>query len=245
MRAEALRILLDAKVPFLVAGTYAYAHHTGIYRDTKDLDIFIRERDGFEALAAFEQQGWRTERYVHGWLHKAFFKDYLVDLIFSSGNAIVSVDDEWFEHADDAQILGFQCKVPPPEEIFWSKSFILERHRFDGAELNHLLLRAGKNMDWERVLRRFDGFWELLLGHVMLFRFVYPSERDCVPDWVMAELLARTLATVKQGNWQRRVCRGSLTSGINYKIDLDEWGFIDAREEAHLAADEASEPKEH
>ena len=47
------------------------------------------------------------------------------------------------------------------------------------------------------MLRRFDRYWEVLLGHLMMFRFAYPCERDAVPDWVMAELLSRALDTVQ------------------------------------------------
>lgn len=241
-RANALKVLLDAKVPFLVGGAYAYATYTGIWRDTKDLDLFIREHDGNAALNALEEAGWTGERYVHGWLHKAYWDDYLVDLIFASGNGITVVDDEWFEHASTAEVLGMQVQLPPPEEIFWSKAFILERHRFDGAELNHLILRTGPEMDWTRVLRRFDGHWELLLGHLMFFRYAYPSERKCVPDWLVDELLERTRQTVREGNWHERICRGTFTSGVNYGVDVAEWGFIDGRDFAELRQEGDHEP---
>ena len=36
-------------------------------------------------------------------------------------------------------VLDKEVKLCPPEEIIWSKSFIMERERFDGADINHLL----------------------------------------------------------------------------------------------------------
>jgi hypothetical protein len=228
-RARAVGLLLDAGVPFVVGGAYAYATYTGIYRDTKDLDLFPRKRDAGKALEVLELDGWRTERTDEVWLYKAFKGEYFVDFIFSSGNGVAVVDDEWFEHAKVATVFGHRCLVAPAEEIIWSKSFVNERERYDGADVNHLILKAGRTMDWDRVLRRFDRYWEVLFSHLMMFRFAYPSERDIVPDWLMAELLSRTLETVKEGNWEDNYCRGNLISRVNYHVDIHHWGFRDGR----------------
>ncbi len=109
-RARAIGLLLDAGVPFVVGGAYAYATYTGIYRDTKDLDLFPRKRDAGRALEVLELDGWRTERTDEVWLYKAFKGEYFVDFIFSSGNGVAVVDDEWFEHAQD----GHHLRPPVP-----------------------------------------------------------------------------------------------------------------------------------
>jgi hypothetical protein len=228
-RAYAIQLLSDAGIPFLVGGAYAFAHYTGIYRDTKDLDLFIRKVDADRALELLAQNEWRTESNVHGWLHKAFWDDYLVDIIFASGNGLTIVDDGWFEHAVCAQLLGCACKVPPAEEIFWSKAFVLERERYDGHELTHLLVKAGANFDWPRLLKRFDRYWEVLLSHLMLFRFAYPADRAIVPEWLMQELLSRASGSVQEGDWERKLCRGRLLSHVQYQVDLNEWGYEDGR----------------
>jgi hypothetical protein len=113
--------------------------------------------------------------------------------------------------------------------MIWSKAFVNERERYDGSDVNHLLLKAGRQMDWERMMRRFDRYWEVLFSHLMMFRYAYPSERDVVPDWVMAELLSRTLDTVREGNWEELICRGNLISRVNYHVDIHHWGFRDGR----------------
>ena len=38
---EVLRILKERQIPFVVSGAFALHEHTGIWRDTKDLDIFM------------------------------------------------------------------------------------------------------------------------------------------------------------------------------------------------------------
>ncbi|MFL5344138.1 MAG: nucleotidyltransferase family protein [Hyalangium sp.] len=226
-RARALRLLLDVGVPFVVGGAYAYAHHTGIHRDTKDLDLFLRKADADRAIALFEANGWRTERNTHGWLHKAFWGECLVDLIFSAGNSIAQVDDAWVGHGVEGEVLGQRCLISPAEEILWSKAFVLERERFDGTELNHLIRAAGPRMDWERILQRFERYWEVLLGHLMFFRFAYPSEREHVPAWVMWDLLGRGFDSVRGGNWSGKLCRGRLLSQPGYRVDVEECGYED------------------
>src|SRR4051794_5934065 len=138
VRARAIEVLQDAGVPFVVGGAYAYAQYTGVYRDTKDLDLFPRKRDALRALEVLGKDGWRTERTDEVWLYKAFKGEYFVDFIFSSGNGVAVVDDEWFEHAKLGEVFGHQCLIAPAEEMIWSKAFVVERERYDGADVNHL-----------------------------------------------------------------------------------------------------------
>src|SRR5262245_58588621 len=45
-----LHVLSDAQVPFLVGGSHALLTYTGIVRETKDFDLFIRRADLDAAL---------------------------------------------------------------------------------------------------------------------------------------------------------------------------------------------------
>src|SRR5206468_1316705 len=97
-------------------------------------------------------------------------------VIFSSGNGVAKVDDEWFEHATAGRFLGEDIQLCPPEEMIWSKGFLLERERCDAADVIHLIHARGPRLDWERLLRRFGPHWRVLLSHLILFGFVYPGE---------------------------------------------------------------------
>ncbi len=70
--------------------------------------------------------------------------------------------------------MDVEVLLAPPEEMIWSKSFVLERERYDGADVNHLLHACGESLDWERLLHRFDRYWEVLFSHLLLFQFAYP-----------------------------------------------------------------------
>ncbi|MBO0699912.1 MAG: nucleotidyltransferase, partial [Zavarzinella sp.] len=151
----AIRVLRGAGVEFLVGGAYSFARYTGIVRHTKDLDVFLREADVPRALAALAAAGYRTEVTYSHWLAKAFREHHYIDLIYGSGNGAVPVDDGWFAHAMHGEVFGEPVKLCPPEESVWSKAFIMERHRFDGADINHLIQAYGHRMDWRRLLDRF------------------------------------------------------------------------------------------
>jgi hypothetical protein len=229
VRASALRALDEAGVPFLVAGAYAFFEYTGIFRDTKDLDVFLRGRDLEPAFRALEGVGFRTEIEDPGWIGKGWQGEYFVDLIFSSGNGVAAVDDAWFDHARDATVMGVDVRLAPPEEMIWSKSFVVERERYDGHDVNHLILACGARMDWGRVLRRFDRYWEVLFAHVLFFRFAYPSERSKVPGWLVEELTRRALAHEQEGDHPDPICRGNLLSRVQYRHDLEQRGYEDGR----------------
>ena len=57
----------------------------------------------------------------------------------------------------------------------------------------------------------------------MMFRFAYPCDRDQVPDWVMRELMRRTLDTLGRATGSGSVCRGKLLSRVNYRHDIEHW----------------------
>ncbi len=226
VRAAALRALVEDGPPFLVAGAYAFFEYTGIYRDTKDLDLFLRRRHVPRALRALERAGFRAEMTDPDWIAKGFSGEYFVDLIFSSGNGVAVVDDAWFAHAREAVVMGVSCRLAPPEEMIWSKAFVNERERYDGADVVHLVHACGQDLDWERLLERFDQHWEVLFSHLVLYRYVYPSERSRVPPWVLEELCGRTLGSQ---DWPEPVCRGNLISRVQYQHDYERRGYADGR----------------
>jgi hypothetical protein len=226
---QAIRVLHEARVPFLVGGAYALAQYTGIVRHTKDFDVFVRPTDARRALDAFRLTGYRTELTFAHWLGKVFYGQDYVDVIFSSGNGVAKVDERWFAHATPARFLGEDVLLCPPEEMIWSKAFVVERERYDGADINHLLRSCGQVLDWPRILERFGSCWPVLLSHLLLFGFVYPTERDAVPEWVLQDLIGRLEQELQGPPATRRLCRGTLLSRVQYVVDLDQWGYEDAR----------------
>jgi hypothetical protein len=226
---RALTILTDAHIPFLLGGAYAFHQYTGIARHTKDLDVFIHGKNIRRALAIFARNGCRTELTYPHWLGKAYRGDLFVDFIYSSMNGVEPVDDAWFAHATTVTVLGVPVQVCPVEEMIWQKAFIMERERYDGADVAHLLRARGHDLDWARLLDRFGPHWPVLLSHCILATFIYPGDRPIIPNDVMRGLLKRMQGELAASSDADHLCQGTLLSLQQYAIDIEEWGYKDAR----------------
>lgn len=216
-------------VPFLVGGAFAFACFTGIQRNTKDLDLFIRRADYEQVEHALRHTGYSTDLTFPHWLAKVHCGEAFVDLIFNSGNGVSPVDDDWFVHAPRADVLGVPVLISPAEEAIWSKAFIMERERYDGADVAHLIRARGEKMDWPRLLRRFGPHWRVLLSHLVLFGFIYPGERWLVPAWLIDELMNRLRQETQQPVPATRECAGTLLSREQYLPDTEQLGYEDGR----------------
>jgi hypothetical protein len=240
---HALGKLDEAGMPYLVGGAYAFARYTGIERHTKDFDIFIRRSDFDRATDVLSRSGYKTELTFPHWIGKAWNGDDFIDLIFSAGNAVAEVDDLWFRFAVPEKVLGMDVQLIPPEEMLWSKGLIMERERFDGADVAHVLHALGPKLDWRRLMRRYAGYWRVLYAHVILYGFIYPSDRARIPKWVMEEFATRLATEVAQNDPKDKICNGTIISRQQYLKDITEWGYKDARLEplGNMTAEEIAE----
>jgi hypothetical protein len=223
-----LRELTERRFRFVVGGTYALSHHTDVQRETKDLDLFVHRDDIDSILATLSGAGYQSELTYPHWLGKVYHDGRFVDVIFSSGNGLAPVDEAFFEYASKGELFETEVLFCPVEEIIWSKAFIMERERYDGADIAHLLLVCSERLDWERLVRRFGEHWRVLLSHLVLFGFIYPSHRSQIPSWVVEDLTAR-LCLESAGRESVPVCGGTLLSRAQFLTDVHEWGYMDGR----------------
>jgi hypothetical protein len=225
---EAMDVLADAGIPYLVGGAYSLAHYASIVRHTKDFDVFVKKSDLERALEAFDRAGYATERVFPHWLAKAFRdkSDDFVDIIYSSGNGLCDVTQEWFDHAVDGTALGRPAKLVAAEEIIWTKCFIQERERYDGADVAHLIRARGLAMDWDRLVARFFGHEQVLLAQLILFTYIYPADRELVP-WKVIELLYQRVKSERPA--EEKIVRGTFISREQYLSDIRDQGYLDAR----------------
>jgi hypothetical protein len=220
--------LQDADIPFLIGGAYVVEVYAGVSRHTKDFDLYLRPQHVDLALNALKRAGYKTKKTYPHWLAKAGRDRDHVDLIFRAGNGLCEVDDSWFERAHGHEFLGSEVKLCAPEEMIWMKAYIMERERFDGADIAHILQSCAEKLDWAHLVRRFGSDWRVLLSHLVLFGYIYPGERDKIPAAVMDELIAR-LRSERPTAGGDRICRGTLLSRKQYLMDIHERGFRDAR----------------
>jgi len=225
--------LYAAEVPFLIGGAYMVEVCGGVSRSTKDFDLYVRPNHVKAALRALARAGYKTELTFPHWLAKGFYEGDILDLIFRAGNGLCEVDDSWFERARDDELLGVPVKHCAPEEMIWMKAYIMERERFDGADIAHILRYCATEIDWPHLVRRFGPDWRVLVSHLILFGYIYPGERAQIPAAIMEDLLTRLQGETRTAG-PERLCRGTLLSRQQYLVDVQEWGYRDARLEERV-----------
>lgn len=232
---RAVAALNRGGIPYVVTGAYAIYEYTGIYRETKDLDLFVEPTAVIDAARALQGVGFSMYLEQSHWLAKAMDGDRQIDLIFGTGNGLSLIDRVWIDHARAGILAGTQVRVAPPEELLWHRLFVSERHRSDSSDVLHLILCRGDELDWHRLLDRVGVHWRLLLAQVHLYDFVYPGHRPRIPRWVRRQLYDAADAAIDEVG-DTAVCQGTLISRFSYNIDVNEWGFEDPRRHATIAA---------
>ena len=121
--------------------------------------------------------------------------------------------------------------------MIWMKAYIMERERFDGADIAHIFLCCAAEIDWAHLVHRFGPDWRVLLSHLVLFGYIYPGERARIPAAIMETLITRLRSEARTVG-PERLCRGTLLSRQQYLVDVQEWGFRDARLEERVQMNE-------
>jgi len=221
---EVIDLVTRHGVQFAISGAFALHEHTGIWRDTKDLDLFLPAPEVPKALDLLRRDGFETEITDPIWLAKARRGEYFVDLITGMSNAVVRVDYSWVKRATESEIFGMPVRVLAPEELIASKVFVTRRERFDGADICHVIYGTRGKFDWQRLLRLIGEHWEMLLWSLVLFHYVYPAcSTNVVPLEIWEELLHRFRVELRHPNLSAEF-RGSLIDEKMFAIDVEEWG---------------------
>ena len=226
---EVMLLLNERRLPYVVSGAFALHEHTGIWRDTKDLDIFLTPDQVTPALELLEKRGFQTEICDPVWLCKIRRGDYFVDLISGMSNAVIRVDQSWIDRSFESEVLGIATRVLAPEELIASKVFVAFRERFDGADIAHIVYAAGTTMDWSRLLSLMGDHWQMLLWSLVLFHYIYPAS-TAVPMLVWDELLTKLRADLESPDSEAKF-RGSLIDEKMFSIDVLEWKLQNLLEE--------------
>lgn len=227
---EVLLAMNENGLCYAVAGAFALQKYTGIWRITKDLDLFMKTEDVPAALEHLTQHGFRCEVLDPVWLAKAHRGEYFVDLISGMSNAVIVVDDSWMQRTRPATIAGVKSQIISAEDLVASKLFVTRRERFDGADIAHIIYRTKGKLEWERILQLVGEHWEILLWDLILFRYIYPAHSDFVPSALWDDLLSRYMELVRNPD-PHAPFRGSLVDDNIFSIDLKDWGLENLEDE--------------
>ncbi len=233
-----LRALNKASVAYMIGGAFAKHAYTCVWRNTKDLDIFLKPEDLKLALDTLAGVGFETEIEFKHWLAKARQDPYFIDLIFGTGHGQLTIDGSWFAHSRPIELAGVQSHLIPPEELLVSKVYVAERYRFDGADVLHLIERTQGQLDWQRILNLLEDNRQLLLVYLILFDFVYPGRSEYLPRDLMRQLFEEVGRPESQDN---HAFRGTLLDPFSYVVDIEDWGYEDRRNLEPLVNDRGEE----
>lgn len=213
-----LHLMNRTAVGYGVGGGFALFAYTGIWRSTKDLDIFLKPVDLKKVLGLMTDAGYRCEVTYEVtypvWLAKVQRGPYCLDLIFGGNFHGYRVDDLLLSRRRPARLLEAPTHLLAPEALFASKAHIARHHRFDGTDLARLIYSLEGKLDWERLLVHLRGHDELLLWHLLFFSVVYPSHVAYLPRAMMASLFKRLQRRWKGGPGEEEHRRGPLDPAV-------------------------------
>jgi hypothetical protein len=223
----ALQSLKSAQVPFVVGGAWAVEHHVCLGRATLDLDLMLEPSTVDRAVQTLSQYDARL-------LGRDILQVRLdlngveVDLVHHIAQGEYPVDASWHQHALPGYVFDVATSIAAPEDLIWSKVFVASRHRFDGADVVHLILGTHRTLDWKRLAAHLKSYPELLLAYLNLFEFCYPGERSAIPDWLWNDLLASIQVPEMAGG--PKICRGPLLDSTSFIFDGIAKGYQDVRQ---------------
>ncbi len=223
---KALDALDGAGIRHMLGGALALNAYTGIWRDTKDLDVFVPEKTVPRVLQVLEAAGFETEVTDPVWLAKASRGELFADVIHASHNGTGPVNESWFENATEISILDRRALVIPAEELILSKIFVVAKDRCDVDDVLHVIFATRGELDWDRMLDKISDHWELLLAYLHLYRYVYPSHTHYLPGWMLKNLFRRY---EEEPAPKETRFRGTMLDENTFRVDVEEWGLPDER----------------
>jgi hypothetical protein len=224
---EVLDALERAGIRYMLGGAVALNAHTGIWRETKDLDVFVPEKTVGPLLEILEAAGFETEITDPCWLAKAWRGNPFVDIIHANQNGALSVTESWFPNAKESTVLSRQVLIIPAEEMILSKMFVASRDQWDMSDVVHLIFATHGDLDWGRILSGIGEHWELLLAYLHLYRYVYPGHTHYLSRRVLERLRERY---EEEGDPQGTLrFRGTMLDDASFRVDVEEWGLPDER----------------
>lgn len=176
----AIETVRGAGIPFMLGGGFALATFTGRWRDTKDIDFYIKPEDRDATVAALSAAGFDDlfDRlpYDRKWIYRSTKQDVIVDIIWSMANQRAQVDEVWFERAGRVVLRQEKLLVLPREEFMWCKLYIMQRDHCDWTDLFNLLYVSEGQIDWEHLLQRLGEDAALLKAMLTVYGWLCPWE---------------------------------------------------------------------
>lgn len=176
------------KISFAIGGAFAVSTYTGLYRNTKDLDIYILPEQRLEMIDILNRLGMLDYHsvvpYDRRWIYRSYRDNTIVDIIWAMANRRVEVDEKWFERSKALQARGELLSIVPPEELIWAKLFVLQPDRCDWQDVFNLFYATGEKLDWLHLISRMGEDLPVLSAALSVYAWVSPRSASSLPGWI-------------------------------------------------------------
>jgi predicted nucleotidyltransferase len=179
-------------VPFVIGGGMAFSYYARRWRDTKDVDFFIRKQDRGKAVETLTEIGfvdYHDEKpYDRSWIYRGYKDGNIIDMIWEMANHRAAVDEAWFERAEEVPMRDRRVKMVSPEDLVWLKLYVFQRERCDWPDLLNVLYSRVTRIDWDLLIGNVAEDRMLLASLMALFAWVCPERAATVPEPVWRRL---------------------------------------------------------
>jgi hypothetical protein len=187
-----LREVRNTGVRVAMSGGFTGSFYTGVWRNTKDMDLCVLPSTRERVIEATRKAGlhdlFDEMPYDRRWIYRATRDGVIVDTIWQHANFRGQVDDGWLELGPSVTLYGESVKLVPPEEMIWSKIYIVQRERCDWPDVINLLYATGAALDWRRLIERMSGDERVLGSVLLLFSWLAPGRAKSFPEWIWERL---------------------------------------------------------
>lgn len=175
-------------ISFALGGGFAVSVYTGLWRNSKDLDVYVLPKDREEMVGITQRIGLADyhERapYDRTWIYRSCKDEIIVDIMWAMANHRAPVDEGWLLRGAAVRVNDEHVHVLPVEEMIWDKLYVLQRDRCDWLDALNLLYAAGSTIDWQYLFRRVGSDAPLLRALLSVFTWVSPGRAGALPRWI-------------------------------------------------------------
>lgn len=181
----------DRKIRFAVGGGLAAATYCGEWRNSKDLDLYALEGDREVLIQLLSSLGfvdyYDEKPYDRQWIYRSWKDGTIIDVIWAMANKRACVDERWLL-GPEVEVDGRLFHLLAPEEMIWTKLYILQHDRCDWPDIFTVLYAIGSDLDWRHLVWRVGEDAALLAGALSVFGWLCPGHANSLPSWLWSEL---------------------------------------------------------
>lgn len=177
---------------FAMSGGFTGSFYTAMWRNTKDMDLCVLPEDRESMIEATREAGlhdlYDEKPYDRRWIYRSTQDGIIVDIIWRLANLQGDVDEAWIEMGPRITLYDETLRLVPPEEMIWSKIYVVQRERCDWTDIINMLYATGERLDWTRLINRLASEQRLLASVLLLFSWLAPGRARKFPEWIWDRL---------------------------------------------------------